>query len=57
MIETLKTLCSLSGVSSQEDQVRDYIRRRVEPHADGIRVDALGNLIVLKRGAKPLKTS
>ena len=52
MIETLKTLCSLSGVSSREDQVRDYIRRRVEPHADGIRVDALGNLIVFKRGAK-----
>ncbi|MBD5098218.1 MAG: M42 family metallopeptidase [Clostridiales bacterium] len=53
MIETLKTLCSLSGVSSWEDEVRDYIRRRVEPHADSIRVDALGNLIVFKRGAKP----
>ena len=52
MIETLKTLCTLSGVSSREDQVRDYIRRRVEPHADSVRVDALGNLIVFKRGAK-----
>ena len=52
MIETLKTLCALSGVSSREDQVRDYIRRRVEPHADSVRVDALGNLIVFKRGAK-----
>ena len=53
MIETLKTLCSLPGVSSWEDQVRDYIRKRVEPHADSVRVDALGNLIVFKRGAKP----
>ena len=53
MIETLKTLCALSGVSSFEDEVRDYIRRRVEPHADSVRVDALGNLIVFKRGAKP----
>ncbi|MDE6261468.1 MAG: M42 family metallopeptidase [Oscillospiraceae bacterium] len=53
MIETLKTLCSLSGVSSREDEVRDYIRKRVEPYADSIRVDALGNLIVFKRGAKP----
>ena len=53
MIETLKTLCTLSGVSSREDEVRDYIRRRVEPHADSVRVDALGNLIVFKRGAKP----
>lgn len=52
MIETLKTLCALSGVSSFEDEVRDYIRRRVEPYADEIRTDALGNLIVFKRGAK-----
>ena len=52
MIETLKTLCNLSGVSSREEQVRDYIRRRVEPHADSVRTDSLGNLIVFKRGAK-----
>lgn len=52
MVETLKTLCSFSGVSSHEDQVRDYIRQRVEPYADSVRVDALGNLIVFKRGAK-----
>ncbi len=52
MVETLKTLCSFSGVSSHEDQVRDYIRQRVEPCADSVRVDALGNLIVFKRGAK-----
>ena len=52
MIETLKTLCCLSGPSSYEDQVRDYIRSRVEPYADSVRVDALGNLIVFKRGAK-----
>ncbi len=52
MIETLKMLCSLSGVSSCEDQVRNYIRRRVEHHADGVRTDALGNLIVFKRGTK-----
>ena len=53
MIETLKTLCALSGVSSWEDEVRSYIRRRVEPYADQVRVDALGNLIVFKRGIKP----
>ena len=52
MIETLKTLCALSGVSSREDQVRDYIRQRVEPYADSVRTDALGNLIVFKRGAR-----
>lgn len=53
MIETLKTLCALSGVSSFEDEVRDYIRSRVEPFADSIRVDAVGSLIAFKRGTKP----
>ena len=53
MIETLKTLCFLPGVSSFEDGVRNYIRRRVEPHADSIRTDATGSLIVFKRGARP----
>ena len=53
MIETLKTLCALSGVSSFEDEVRDYIRKRVEPHADSVRTDAMGNLIVFKHGTRP----
>ena len=52
MIETLKTLCALPGVSSFEDEVRDYIKGRVVPYADDIRVDAMGNLIVFKKGAK-----
>ena len=53
MIETLKTLCALSGVSSFEDEVRDHIQKRVEPYADSVRTDALGNLIVFKRGTRP----
>ena len=52
MVNTLKTLCQLPGVSSFEDAVRDYIRQRVEPYADAIRVDTMGNLIVFKKGAK-----
>ena len=52
MINTLKTLCALSGVSSFEDEVRDYIRQRVTPYATDLRVDAMGNLIVLKIGAR-----
>ena len=52
MIDTLKTLCALPGVSSFEDEVRDYIRNRVAPYADSLRVDAMGNLIVFKKGAK-----
>lgn len=52
MIETLKTLCALSGVSSFEHEVRTYIKSRVAPYGDSLRVDAMGNLIVFKRGAK-----
>ena len=53
MLELLKELCCLDGVSGEEDRVRDCIRRYAEPYADQIRTDALGNLIVFKRGARP----
>jgi len=52
MVDTLKTLCTLSGVSSFEDEVRNYIKDRVSPHADQVRVDAMGSLIVFKKGTK-----
>lgn len=52
MVNTLKTLCLLSGVSSFEDEVRNYIKERVSPYADSVRVDAMGNLIVFKKGKK-----
>ena len=52
MIETLKTLCALNGVSGDEDEVRDFIRRQAQPYAGSIRTDALGNLIVFKKGRR-----
>lgn len=52
MVELLKTLCSLDGVSGNEDRVREFIARQVKPYADSIRTDALGNLIVFKKGRK-----
>ena len=57
LIDTLKTLCSLPGVSSFEDAVRDYIKNEITPYADSIRVDAMGNLIAVKHGEKPGKHS
>lgn len=53
MVNTLKELCALSGVSSFEDDVRSYLIERARPYADSLRVDALGSLIVFKKGAKP----
>ncbi len=52
MLELLKQLCLLNGVSGAEDEVRDFIRTQAAPWADSIRTDALGNLIVFKRGKK-----
>ena len=52
MLKTLKELCALPGVSSFEDSVRDYIRQHAQEHADSVRVDAMGDLIVFKKGAK-----
>ena len=53
MKELLRKLCSLPGVSSWEDAVRDYLYAEAKPCADTLRVDTLGNLIVSKKGKKP----
>lgn len=52
MLELLKQLCLLNGVSGDEGEVRAFLRVQAEPYADSIRTDALGNLIVFKQGAK-----
>lgn len=52
MMELIKELCALNGVSGDEDRVREFIRGQAEPYADSIRTDALGNLIVFKKGRK-----
>lgn len=52
MLTTVKALCALNGVASWEDEVRSFLIREAAPHADDIRVDAMGNLIVFKKGKK-----
>ena len=51
MLNTLKILCSLSGVSGWEDDVRDYILQRAMDFADQVETDAMGNLYAFKKGA------
>lgn len=57
MNDLIRSLVEAFGPSGFEDGVRDLIRPLVEPHADEVSVDAMGNLIVRKRaaGEKPLK--
>jgi endoglucanase len=50
MLETIKELSLLDGVSGRENAVREYIINKVKPYADSIETDALGNLIVFKKG-------
>lgn len=50
MLELIKTLCKASGVSGDEGEVRDIIRRRAGSCGGEISEDALGNLIVKKKG-------
>ena len=52
MRSELFELCRLNGVSGDEDVVREYIRQKAAPYADSMRTDAMGNLIVFKRGKK-----
>lgn len=46
----LKTLTQLPGISGREEAVRAYLTKLLTPYADAIRTDALGNLIVSKKG-------
>ncbi len=46
----LRALSEAFGVAGFEDEVRALIRREVEPYVDEVRVDALGNLMAIKRG-------
>lgn len=50
MLETIKKLSLLDGVSGRENAVRDYIINEVSVYADSIETDPLGNLIVFKKG-------
>lgn len=53
MLETVKKLCSLSGVSGYEDEVRTYIMKVASACADEVKTDCMGNIMAFKRGKKP----
>jgi len=50
MNDLIEKLTEAYGPSGFEDRVRELIRAEVEPYADEVRVDAMGNLIALKQG-------
>ena len=54
MIELMKKLCALPGPSGCEDAVRAFVLKRVKPFADEIWTDAIGNVMVFRKGRKAL---
>lgn len=46
----LKTLTQLPAIAGREGEVRAYLTKLLAPYADQVRTDALGNLIVSKKG-------
>ena len=49
LYNTLEKLCLATSVSGRESKVRDVISEMISPFVDSVSVDALGNLIALKR--------
>lgn len=53
MFEKLRDICQINGASGDESRIREYIQSHI--HADEVKVDPLGNLIVFKKGRKTPK--
>lgn len=54
MLEMIKELCTLPGISGRECAVREYIIEKIKDYAE-YSVDPLGNLLVFKKGRNPAK--
>lgn len=56
-LKLLERLCNVIAVSGDEGEVRKIVLEQIKDHADEVKVDALGNVLALKRGrgAKRLK--
>lgn len=50
-MDLLRELCEETGIPGREERVRAIVRRELEPLVDEIRVDALGNLVALRKGS------
>ena len=50
MYNTLKQITLIHGVSGKEHRVANGIKEMIAPYCDESYIDAMGNLIALKRG-------
>lgn len=50
-MELMKLLCETPGIPGREERVREVIKKAMAPYVDELSVDALGNVIGIKRGS------
>lgn len=50
-VRLLESLCNAVAVSGDEGEVRAIVIKELKKHADDIQVDALGNVLVTKKGS------
>jgi endoglucanase len=50
-LKLLEKLCNACAVSGDEGQVRKIVLDEVKPYADEVKVDAMGNVLVTKKGS------
>lgn len=49
-IKLLGRLCNACAISGDEGEVRAIVLEQVRPHADEVKIDALGNVLVIRLG-------
>lgn len=54
MLEILKELCLINGISGDEKKVRDYIIGRIDGKCE-YKIDAMGNILAFKKGKNAAK--
>ena len=49
-IQLLATISEMAGAPGFENRIRNFIKEKVTPYVDEVSIDAMGNLIALKKG-------
>jgi len=52
LVDSLERFSNACGVTGREEAVSDLLKTALKPHVDEIKVDKLGNVIGVKKGAK-----
>ena len=52
LVDSLERFSNACGVTGREEEVSDLLKTALKPHVDEIKVDKLGNVIGVKKGAK-----